>query len=110
MNKIHLHDKTFKPFIPVERIEQAIDEAVVQGLGGVRPGQIQSRPDDLVGLGGGRPGGQQEQQHESSLHGAKYAFPPDSGAPRALFQSKINVFDVFLCFSYYFCVAKTRTP
>ena len=30
MNKIHLHDKTFKPFIPVERIEQAIDEVAAK--------------------------------------------------------------------------------
>ena len=25
MDKIHLHDKTFRPFIPNERIESAID-------------------------------------------------------------------------------------
>ncbi len=59
---------------------QFIDEAVVQFFGAVRPGQIQGRPDDLVGLGGGRRGGQQhQQQHESSLHAPKIRF---SSGPR----------------------------
>ena len=30
MNKIHLHDKTFKSFIPEERIEKAIDEVAAK--------------------------------------------------------------------------------
>jgi hypothetical protein len=36
---------------------QLIDEPVIQGLGAVRPGQIESRPDDFVSLGGSRRGG-----------------------------------------------------
>ena len=54
---------------------QFVDQPVVQGFGAVRPGEIQGRPDDFVGLGGGRRSGQQEhEQHDSSSHGPKIRF------------------------------------
>ena len=65
---------------PVPERFQLVDQPVVQGFGAVRPGQIQGRPDDIVGLGGGRHGGQQEhEQRDSSSHGPKIRF---SSRPR----------------------------